>query len=315
MKKIILLLIALASLSSTAQAGQTIRFGVPPWPGVTVKTAVVTQLLEAIGYKTEQLEVGPTIIYKAMITGEIEVMLAAWAPHHNDMLNPLVEAGKIDRVVANQDNSTASLCVPDYVWDAGVHSFTDLDLHADKFNKTIYNLEAGSGMNTEMEKIITQDIAGLKDWEQMGSTLAAMMTEIGAKIKRREWAVFGCWAPHWMNTIYDIRYLEGIPGTEKFVSESFIYTVVNQDFSRQFPEVYKFLQHFKVSAETESQWIYSFGYENITPERVAHEWIAANFDTVAVWLEGVKDTGGKPAIETIRAAFKAQKSIKSMPDS
>lgn len=307
MKKIILLLIALAFLSSAAHAGQAIRFGVPPWPGVTVKAAVVTQLLEALGYKTKQLEVGPTIIYKAMTTGELEVMLGAWAPHHNDMLNPLVEAGKLDRVVANQSNSTTSLCVPDYVWDAGVHSFADLDLHADKFNKTIYNLEAGSGMNTEMEKIINKDVAGLKDWEQLGSNLAAMMMEVGSKIKRREWVVFGGWKPHWMNAVYDIKYLEGVPGTEKFVNEPFIYTVVTPDFSIKFPEVYKFLKHFKVSAETESQWIYSFGYENIALEKVAHDWITANFDTVAVWLEGVKGPGSKPAIETIRAAFKAQK--------
>lgn len=303
MKKFILILIALAFFSTTAHAGQTIRFGVPPWPGVTVKTEVITQLLEPLGYKTKQLEVGPNIIYNAMTTGEMEVMLAAWAPHHNDMLDPLVEAGKIDRVIANQDDSTASLCVPSYVWDAGVHSFADLNLYADKFDKTIYNLQAGSGMHTEMEKIINNNVADLKDWEQMGSTLAAMMMEVGTKIKHEEWTVFGCWAPHWMNTIYDIKYLEGVPGTENFVNESYIFTVVSQDFSNQFPEVYKLLQHFKISAATESQWIYSFGYEKISPEKVAHDWISANLDTVAVWLDGVQGPNGKPAIETIRAEF------------
>lgn len=303
MKKFILLLVTLVFLSSTVHAGQKIRFGVPPWPGVTVKTAVVTQLLEALDYKTKQLEVGPTIIYKALTSGEMEVMLGAWAPHHNDMLNPLVEAGKVDRVVANQEDSTTSLCVPSYVWDAGVHSFSDLNLHADKFDRTIYNLEAGSGMNTAMEKIINQNTANLGEWEQIGSNLAAMMMEVGSKIKQDKWTVFGCWAPHWMNTIYDIKYLEGVPGTEEFVNEPFIYTVVNKDFSVQYPEAYKFLQNFKVSAETESQWIYSFSYENIGPKRVANEWISANLDTVAVWLEGVKGPDGKPAIETIRAEF------------
>jgi glycine betaine/proline transport system substrate-binding protein len=307
LKKIILSLIAFVLLSSAAHAAQPIRFGVPPWPGVTVKTAVVTQILETLGYETKQLEVGPAIIYNGMINDEVEVMLAAWDPHHNDMVDPLVEAGKIDKIGTNQDTSIASLCVPDYVWNAGVKSFNDLDPNADKFNNTIYNLEAGSGMNTEMEKIMNKDVAGLKDWEQMESTLAAMMADVGAHIKRKEWIVFGCWAPHWMNAIYDIKYLEGVPGTEKFVNQSYINTVVNKEFSKQFPEVYKFLQNFRISAETENEWIYSFGYKKIAPEKVSQDWIAANLDTVAVWLEGVKDAKGKPAMEIIRAEFKNQK--------
>lgn len=307
MKKTILVLIAFVCLSSAVQAGQAIRFGVPPWPGVTVKTAVVTEILETLGYKTKQLDVGPAIIYNGMINGEVEVMLAAWVPNHNDLVDPLVKAGKIDRVTANQDDSIASLCVPDYVWDAGVRSFNDLEPNADKFNKTIYNLEAGSGMNTEMERIIDANVAGLKNWEQMGSTLAAMMMEVGSQIKQKKWVVFGCWAPHWMNTIHKIKYLEGVPGTESFVNQSYIYTVVNKDFSKQFPEAYKFLQKFQVSAKTESEWIYSFGYEDIEPEKVARDWIAANLDIVEVWLEGVNQSNGKPAMEIIRSEFKTQK--------
>lgn len=303
MKKIILLLIALAFFSSAAQAGQTIRFGVPPWPGVTVKTAVVTQILEALDYKTKQLEVGPSIIYNAMTSGEMEVMMAAWVPHHNDMVDPLIATGELVKVATNQNDSKTSLCVPTYVWDAGVHSFADLDRNADKFDRTIYNIEVGSGMHTAMEKIMDQDIAGLKDWQQIGSNLPAMLMEVGSKIKKQEWVTFGCWGPHYMNTVYDIKYLEGVPGTEKFVNEPAINTVVNKDFSTQFPEAYKFLQNFKVSAATESQWIYSFSREHIEPEKVAQDWITANLDTVAAWLDGVNGPDGKPAIETIRAAF------------
>jgi len=233
----------------------------------------------------------------------MEVMLGAWAPHHNDMINPLVAAGKLERVATNQKDSKTSLCVPSYVWDAGVHSFADLDSNAEKFNKTIYNLEAGSGMNTAMENIMDKNIAGLQDWEQVGSNLAAMMMEVGAQIKQQKWVVFGCWAPHWMNSIYDIKYLDGVAGTEAFVNEPSIDTVVNTEFSVQFPQVYKFLQQFSVSAATESQWIYAFSYDKNEAEQVARDWIAANLDTVAVWLEGVNGPDGQPAIKAIKAAF------------
>lgn len=54
----------LFSTVAVAAEPETIRFSVPPWPGVTVKTQVASTLLDSLGYKTNKQEVGATITIK-----------------------------------------------------------------------------------------------------------------------------------------------------------------------------------------------------------------------------------------------------------
>ena len=50
-KTVLATVISLA-LMTTAQADdQTLDFGVPAWPGITVKTAIAEQLLSPLGYE------------------------------------------------------------------------------------------------------------------------------------------------------------------------------------------------------------------------------------------------------------------------
>lgn len=283
--KTILALMIVCTFALQAHAAQKIRFGVPPWPGVMVKTEVVCQLLEAAGYPTERYEIGPPIIYKGMTSGEVDAFLAAWTPQQNPMLDPLVEKKEVEVVAANLDEASIGLCVPDFVWDAGVKSFADLDAHEEEFGKTVYDIEAGSGMHTAMEEVIANDVAGVGDWNHEGTTTSAMLSQVKDLIKRGKWAAFGCWKPHWMNIEIDMKYLEGVPGTEKYISQSIIYTVVTRDFQQQYPEVYKFFKKFKVPSEIQSRWIYDYGYQEVEQEKVATDWIRANMDMISGWFE------------------------------
>lgn len=296
-------LLFLMPLSAGAQ--DTMKFGVPPWPGVTVKTAVATQILDAMGYDTKQFEVGPTIVYKGLTTGDVDAYLAAWMPAQKNMFDPLVEKDKIDVVAVNLDQAQIGLSVPDYVWEAGVKSVADLDRYADKFDHTIYGIEPGSAMNTSTEEIIENDVAGLGDWNVQGSTTPTMLSAVQDRVRQGQWVVFHGWKPHWMNVAIDMDYLEPVPGTEKLINKSTIYTVVSNDFLKRFPQAHAFLKKFYVTSDMQSSWIHSFGYKKVAAEEVAHDWIAANMDEVAKWLEGVKSAdGSKPAIDAVKAAFK-----------
>lgn len=282
----------------------TIRFGVPPWPGVTVKTEIVCQILESMGYETQQYEVGPPIIYKGLTSGDMDAYLAAWIPLQNEMYLPLKDKNAIDTVAVNLDEAGTGMCVDKAAWDGGVKSIADLDKFADKFDKTIFGIEVGSGMQVTTEQMIKNDVAGLGDWEQSSTTTPIMLTSAQDRIRQGKWVVFHGWRPHWMNIKIDMKFLEGVPGAEKLVSESVIYTLTSNDFKERFPEAYAFLKQFYVKGMTQSKWIYSFGYEEKKPEDVAHTWIAANLDTVSGWLKGVKTVDGKSAIDAVRHDFK-----------
>ncbi|MBL3583643.1 ABC transporter substrate-binding protein [Oleidesulfovibrio alaskensis] len=297
-----LLLVSFLCLPVAAQA-DAIRFGVPPWPGVTVKSEVVCQILEAMGYDTVQLEIGPPIIYKGLTTDDVDVCVAAWIPQQNEMFLPLRDKKAIDVVAVNIDEAGTSLCVPSYVWEAGVRSIADLDARGEMFDRTIYGIEVGSGMQTSTEKMIHDDVAGLGDWTQVSSTTPVMLRAVQERIRAGKWVVFHGWQPHWMNFQIDMKYLEGVPGTEKLVSESVVYTIASRQFATRHPQAHAFLKKFYVRGATQSQWINDFGFRKTAPEKVASDWIRANIDTVATWLDGVTAADGSAGIDAVRAAF------------
>lgn len=306
MKRLITVFMVVALLccfSSTVFSADSVRFGVPPWPGVTVKTEIACQILNTIGYPTKQLQIGPPIIYKGMVTGEVDAAVGAWIPQQNPMLDPLQEKGEVEVVQTNLDTAVISLCVPKYVYEAGVKNFADLDKHADKFEHTIYNIEVGSGMQKEMEDIITKDVVGLGDWEQVNTTTPIMMQEVVKKVEEKKWVTWGCWKPHWMNLMLEMDYLKAVKGTEKFASDSKVYTIAAADFKTKHPQAYAFLKHFVITAPMQSKWILEYGKKKRPEKEVAKEWITANKDIVAKWLQGVKAADGSDAAEAFNKNF------------
>ncbi|PKN40930.1 MAG: glycine/betaine ABC transporter substrate-binding protein [Deltaproteobacteria bacterium HGW-Deltaproteobacteria-18] len=299
-----LVIVAAVCLIPANLLANPIRFGVPPWPGVTVKTEVVCQILNAMGHETNQLEIGPPVIYKGLTAGDVDAYVAAWIPQQNGMFIPLKENKAIDIIRVNVDQADTGLAVPTYVWDAGVRSVADLDKHADKFDRTIFGIEVGSGMHTSTEEMISNDVAGLGDWELVGSTTPVMLTAVDDRVRQNKWAVFHAWRPHWMTLKIDMKFLEGVPGSEKLISSSVVYTVASNDFAEKYPQARAFLSNFYVPAEIQSAWIYAFGFEKKDPVDVARTWIAENPETVAKWLEGVLTVDGKPAFDAVRDKIK-----------
>ncbi|WP_239061096.1 glycine betaine ABC transporter substrate-binding protein [Desulfovibrio sp. JC022] len=301
--KITFLLCLVVFIPATASAGDKIKFGVPPWPGVTVKSNVVVQLLSAMGYESEMLEVGPPIIYKSMTLNDMDVFLAGWTPQQNPMLDPLVKEGKAIKVRTNLSDALIGVCVSKAAWDGGVKSVADLNKHSEKFNKTIYDIEPGSGMHTAMTKMIDNNVGQLGNWEHVGTTTPVMLAEAANRIKQDKWVVFGCWKPHWMTVQMDIKFLNAIPGTEDLISASDVYTVTRAGFAEQYPEVQKLLENFVISSKTQSAWINDHGYKNQDAADVASNWIAQNLPEVKKWLKNVRTTSGEDAFEAVKAKY------------
>lgn len=281
----------------------TVRFGVPPWPGVTVKSEVAAQLLEAMGYQTQQSDLAVSVILNGVAQGDLEAYLGGWYPVEKDMIEPLVEQGKVVKAAANIDGAMSGLVVPDYVYDAGVHTVADLADHRDEFNGEILGIEAGTGINNAVNAAIDDDRAGLGDWSLRESSTAAMLAQAGQKIENHEWVTFIGWEPHWMNISYDLRYLEDSDGAGVAGIESTVWTVLPADLEQRDPDVYRFFSQFVVDIEDQNQWVYAHSYQEKDADDVASQWIGKHLDTVGQWLEGVETKDGEPAIDAVRAQF------------
>lgn len=281
-----------------------VRFGVPPWPGVTVKTEVATQLLEAIGYNTDTQALGTeAVILNALSSDHLDVYLALWYPLSAGQLDPLIEEGKVVKITENLSGAILGLAVPQYVHEAGVNSVEDLTRHADRFDREIYGIEAGNYWNEEVKKAIEADQYDLGDWKLVPSSTTAMLTQVGRAVKADDWIVFYGWRPHWMNVPYDLYYLEAPEESTIANVTSTVFTIARAGFPEEQPEVARFLRQFQVTLGMQDEWILEHSKNDRPEDEVAREWIASNLDAVEKWLDGVMATDGKPAIEAVRATF------------
>ncbi|MEJ2633077.1 MAG: ABC transporter substrate-binding protein [Acidihalobacter sp.] len=295
--------LCIGGLANVAAAA-TIKFGVPPWPGVTVKTEVARQLLGAMGYDTAVTNAGVVIDLQGVARGDLTAMMAAWMPAQKKMVDPLVKSGKIKLLSANVPDALYAVVVPDYVCKAGVHSMTDLHRHADKFDHKIYGIEAGSAADITLRDAIKKNTFNLGSWQLVPSSTAGMLSQAGRAIREHKWIAFLGWKPHWMNIKYKLCYLND---PKKLLGgKTTVYTVVNPEFVKNQPNAVRFLKQMVVYSKAQSQWIYDYGYKKQKADAVATAWIKANMDTISKWLEGVKTAdGSKPAIEAVKAKFGA----------
>jgi len=305
---LILLVFALGVETLYAQAPKDItnkvRFGYVEWPGVTVKTAVAKKILEYLGYEVESNPYMVPVLYKGLSTKDLDIFLGAWLPTMKLYLEPYFKEGSIVPVTTNLNETIYTLAVPKYVWDAGIHSEEDLHKYADKFGRRIIGIEPGNEGNQIMINAIKDNTYNLAKWELVECSTVAMLAGVKKAIKNKDWIVFLGWSPHWMNMVFDIKYLEdpleiwGPPGTE------IVKTITRTGFKEDMPNVYKFLEQFKVTPEIQNEWIYEYGFNKKHQDEIAKKWIENNLRVVDLWVYGVKSITGERARDAIRDAIK-----------
>jgi len=304
---IVTILLATLALPSTGQADDRLVIGVPPWDGAQAKTAVVSEILQAMGYSVEILEASAPMVFQAMARGEVDINLSAWKPGQDEAFQPLVDAGDIRILGENLSGAWTGLAVPEAVYQAGLDSKARLTEFADRLDSTIQCIEPGSGAVAVTEAAIENDHYGLSDWNLMTTSTAGMLSQVGRSIDRDEWVVFCGWSPHWMNLRYEMRFLEDPEnhwGNEG--NGTRVYTLVRKGFSEDFPDVAKFLGRFHVESEVQSYWIKEYAYRDRSLEEMAVQWITDHPEIVGQWLEGLQTRDGHEAVEAVGRRFDGQ---------
>ncbi len=286
-----------AGTAIAAEDSDTIDFGYVQWPGVTVKTHVAKKVLDHLGYETAMTSGSQAIVFKGMDTGDLDVFLGNWMPTMKIHFDEYQKKGTVKAVRNNLLDVVYKTAVPEYVYEAGVQSLADLNEYADKFNKTVYGIEPGNEGNLIIKDAIDNNTYNLEGWTLQSSSTAGMLTSVKRAVNNEEWIAFNGWKPHYMNVMFDLRYLddpEGIWGSGERVQ-----TVVRTGYEEENPNVYKFLEQFKVTAPMQNEWIDMYKRQEMDPEVVAEKWIANNLDVVNQWIYGVESTDGNMARKVI----------------
>ncbi|WP_425670935.1 choline ABC transporter substrate-binding protein [Vibrio owensii] len=299
--------IALSAVATGAYANQceTVRFADVGWTDITATTAVTSELLKGLGYKTKTDLLSVPVTYSSMANGDIDVFLGNWMPTMEGDIAKYREAGTVETVRANLEGAKYTLAVPKYVYDAGVKSFADLAKHADKFKDRIYGIEPGNDGNRLIQDMIDSDAFGLKDFSLVESSEAGMVSQVSRAVRRNQWIVYLGWAPHPMNSNVEMEYLSG---GDDFFGPNYgganVYTNVRQDYLSECQNVGQLLKNLEFSLEMENQLMEAILNQKQKPAKAAQKWLNANPQQFEAWLEGVKTLDGKDAKQAITSYLK-----------
>ncbi|WP_424944655.1 choline ABC transporter substrate-binding protein [Aliiroseovarius crassostreae] len=277
----------------------TVRMAEPGWSDLALTTGVASTILEGLGYTAESDVLGIPVIYEAMVGKDLDVFLGYWDPAMETYYQAYRDTGEIETVHQNLEGAKFTFAVPKYVYDAGVTDFAHLSEHAEKFDSQLYGIEPGS--NEIMLDVVGKDAFGLGGWKVVESSEQGMLAQVKRSARKEDWLVFLAWAPHPMNTEFEIEYLSG---GDDFYGPNFggatVHTQVRKGYLDECPNVGKLLTQmtFDVSMESEGMGYILADGEN--PNDAGARLLKAHPEHLDTWLQGVTTKDGGDGLAAVR---------------
>ncbi|SNY89900.1 glycine betaine/proline transport system substrate-binding protein [Cohaesibacter sp. ES.047] len=291
----------LLTLAAPAHADcNLVRLAEPGWTDLALTSAITQVLIEGMGHQTESKILGIPVIYESMKRKDLDVFMGYWDPAMETYFDAYRDGGEIETIHTNLEGAKFTWAVPSYVYDAGVHSFKDLVGHADEFSKKVYGIEPGS--NSIMLDIVAKNEFGLGDWKVVESSEQGMLSQVSREVKRKKWIVFLGWAPHPMNTAFDLKYLEG--GDDYYGPDfggATVHTQVRQGYQKECPEIGKLLDQLTFNVDMESEGMGYILDDKMNTMDAARKVITNHPEMLENWLQGISTTDGDPALPVIKA--------------
>ncbi|MDB5893962.1 MAG: Glycine betaine/proline transport system substrate-binding protein, partial [Rhodoferax sp.] len=197
------------AVAAEPEACKQVRMADPGWTDITATNAMAGVVLSALGYEQKVAALSVPITYVGMQKSQVDVFLGNWMPAQKPLVEPILKDGGMELLRANLPSAKFTLAVPNYVAEAGVKNFADLARHAERFDRKIYGIEAGSPANQNIKKMLEAKSYGLEGWTLVESGEQSMLSQVARKERGKDWIVFLAWEPHQMNTKFQLTYLDG----------------------------------------------------------------------------------------------------------
>ena len=293
-------LIALGSTSAFAeQSCDTVKMADPGWSDIAATNAITGFLLDGMGYKAKVDTLAVPITFGGLKDGQVDVFLGNWMPAQQGFYDKFVATGDVTQLAKNLDGTEFTLAVPDYVWDAGVHNFSDLNKFADKFDRKIYGIGSGAPANISLQEIIKKNDFDMGQWKLIESSEQAMLAEVSRAVKKQKFVTFLGWTPHPMNVQLKMHYLKG--GEKYFGDTGSVYTLTRKGYAEACPNVGKLLTNLSFTQEMENSIMAEVVNKKVSNADAVKAWIKANPGVLDKWLDGVKTVDGKDALPAVKA--------------
>ncbi|BAP40757.1 glycine betaine ABC transporter substrate-binding protein [Pseudomonas sp. 21LCFQ02] len=269
------LVLAASSTLAIAET-KTVSIGyVEGWSDSVATTFVAAEVLkQKLGYDVKLQSVAAGIMWQAVATDKLDLMLSAWLPGtHGEYIAKY--KGQVVDYGPNFKDARIGLIVPEYV---KAQSIADLKTD-DSFKNKITGIDAGAGVMLKTDQAI-KDYA-LDGYKLQASSGAGMIAELTRAVKRNESIAVTGWVPHWMFAKWKLRFLEdpkGVYGAAETVN-----SVGSLSLEKKAPDVVAFLKNFQWESKDEIGQVMLAIQEGAKPEVAAKEWVEKNPARVAAW--------------------------------
>ncbi|MDJ0932944.1 choline ABC transporter substrate-binding protein [Breoghania sp.] len=292
------------SAAAAGDACKTVRFSNVGWTDITSTTAATSVILQGMGYEPDIKLLSVPVTYTSLKNNDIDVFLGNWMPTMEADIKPYREDGSVETLRANLEGAKYTLAVPKYTFDKGLKTFQDIAKFSDDLGGKIYGIEPGNDGNRLILGMIENNQFGFGGMDLVESSEQGMLSQVRRAIRRNKNIVFLGWAPHPMNSNYDIEYLSG--GDNVFgpnYGGATIYTNVRKGFTDECPNVGKLLNNLKFSLQMENEIMGSILNDGEDAQPAARAWLKKNPDVLDAWLDGVKTIDGKDALPAVKASL------------
>ena len=199
-----------AALAADPESCKKVRLSDVGWTDIQATTGVAFNLLTALGYEPEVIQLSVPVTYQSLKNNDLDVFLGNWMPSMTADIKDYDADGSVETISQNLEGAGYGLVVPTYVAEGGVKSLTDIGKFKDKFGNKIYGIEAGNDGNRIILDMIAKPESNLEGFELVESSEAGMLTQAEQAMKNNEWIAFLGWTPHPVMGEMKIAYLDGM---------------------------------------------------------------------------------------------------------
>lgn len=273
---------ALMSTAIAAEDKKPVRIGWTAWADAEAVTKLAKRLIEErLNQPVELVLADIGLQYQGLSKGDLDFMMMSWLPTtHASYMEKVGD--KVVPLGMLYTRARLGWAVPDYVPADQVRSIADLAKPEvqKKLSGKIQGIDPGAGLMQASEKAMKD--YGLKDYDLVSSSGAAMTAALGRAVKRDDWVVVTAWSPHWMFAKWKLRYLEDPKGSLGRLER--VHVMARKNFYQEHPEVAEFLTRMYLPLEDLEKIMLEA--DSSSYDKAIDDYIANNKDRVNYWVTG-----------------------------
>jgi glycine betaine/proline transport system substrate-binding protein len=293
-----------AAFAAEGESCGTVRFSDVGWTDITATTAATTEVLKALGYETDIKVLSVPVTYASLANKDIDVFLGNWMPSMAADLQPYLDAKTVESVRANLEGAKYTLATNAHGAALGIKDFADIAKNKDALEGKVFGIEPGNDGNRLILDMIEKNAFELTGFEVAESSEQGMLAQVAKNTKDNKPIVFLGWAPHPMNSNFELTYLSG--GDEFFGPDfggATVHTNVRAGYLGECPNVGKLISNLAFTLDMENQVMGAILDQGAEPAKAATEWLKANPAILDTWLAGVTTKDGADGMAAVKAAL------------